>query len=177
MRSSVVASRSSSQLERIARLQPFSRSCAERRPDVVEDRHLVPVVDERGLVPAGQRDALALGGAAQRLGQHLAVAGRGACASSSASVVVGVQQALGVLRADVRRERVAHAAEPVGERAVAVERDPVAHARSSIACSMGSARRRSRGSTRSSATTRASTGKRTRDVHERAVREPLEESC
>ena len=36
-----------------------------------------------------------------------------------------MQEALGVLGADVRRQRVAHAAEPVGERAVAVERDPV----------------------------------------------------
>ena len=37
-----------------------------------------------------------------------------------------MQQPLGVLRADVRRERVAHPAQPVGERAVAVEGDPVA---------------------------------------------------
>jgi hypothetical protein len=35
----------------------------ERGADVVEDRQLVPVVDERGLGAGGQLDALALGGA------------------------------------------------------------------------------------------------------------------
>ena len=174
MRSSVVASRSSSQLERIARLQPFSRSCESAGPTSSKIGSSCQWSTSAVSDPAGSsmpsrsaaRRSVSVSTSCRRA--------RGLRLDLRLEVVVGVQQALGVLGADVRRERVAHPAEPVGERAVAVERDPVAHVRSSTACSMDSARRRSRGSRGSSATTRATYFTRTRDLFEREVRGGME---
>ena len=70
MRSSVVASRSSSQLERIARLQPFSRSCESAGPTSSKIGSSCQWSTSAVSAAGGQLDALALGGAAERLGQH-----------------------------------------------------------------------------------------------------------